>query len=75
VSRRINSHKPGDSVFVAKIDPSGRFLWAIPLPADRHPNMPTPVQVDSEGEIYLAGAFRGSVDFGGTALAARGEPS
>jgi hypothetical protein len=58
--------------FVAELDPSGNVVWA------QHAGGPgsswaTSLSRDKEGNLYVAGYFEQSADFGGTRLTSKGE--
>ncbi len=49
-------------IFVAKYDQAGNYLWAINL-GGALDDIGTNVQVDAGGNVYVTGAFQGTVDF------------
>ncbi len=49
------------NIYVMKMDSSGKFLWAKAMQGDR--GAAYTVALDSSGNIYMAGEFRGKVDF------------
>ena len=51
--------------FVAKLDASGNVLWAKAF-GNSSDQTARAVAVDSSNSIYLAGGFRGSINFGGS---------
>lgn len=53
----------GFDVFVAKLDPSGGHLWSHRFGDAAIQNVVT-VQSDGDGNVLLAGSFRGDLDFG-----------
>jgi len=61
----------GDDIFVTKLDTYGNFQWAlraggpetVPSPYGRDDDHVRGIAVGSDG-VYIAGAFRGSADFG-----------
>jgi len=65
-------------VFVAKVDPAGKFLWAISAgktlstgpgnPGDRWDASGTGISVDSSGNSYVTGYFFGPATHGGAAF-------
>jgi hypothetical protein len=57
--------------FVAKYDAAGALLWMKSF-GDVYEERATHVGVDSSGNVYLGGEFRGSVDFGGGVLESDG---
>jgi hypothetical protein len=59
-------------VFVAKLDHSGTFLWAVPLPGFTQSGLGNGLAVDGAGNILYAGMFTGTVSFGSTTLTAKG---
>ncbi|MGV3757046.1 MAG: immunoglobulin domain-containing protein [Verrucomicrobiota bacterium] len=58
-----NSH----NAFVAKLSTTGTWEWAKTLPGDEHTRF-TALDVDSLGEIYVAGHFWGTIEVNGTNL-------
>jgi hypothetical protein len=54
-------------VFVAKLGPSGEHIWSARF-GDAEAQYSVNLAVDAEGSLILAGAFQGSIDFGGGAL-------
>ncbi len=64
----------GSDIFVAKLDGlTGDVVWAKRFggPSD---DVPSAVVVDEMRNIYVAGSFTGSVDFGGGAVQSAGGP-
>lgn len=52
------------SIFVAKYDTSGNFIWAIHIPSLSNENISsTSIKVGQNDELYLTGIFRGNADF------------
>lgn len=51
-----------EDVFISKIDKSGNFLWAKCI-SGTSSEVGTSVDVDSYGDVYVTGYFRGTVDF------------
>ncbi|MFZ1330682.1 MAG: SBBP repeat-containing protein [Flavobacteriales bacterium] len=49
-------------VFVCKLDPDGNFIWAVGLGGINY-DYPTSLDVDVNGNIYVTGLFRDTVDF------------
>ncbi|MEM6262038.1 MAG: tail fiber domain-containing protein [Bacteroidota bacterium] len=65
-STTLNSTRLND-VYVAKLDPTGQFDWAVgagSLGAERGQD----IAIDDMGNVYVAGNFNGFLDFGGTIL-------
>jgi hypothetical protein len=58
-------------VFVVKLDPYGAPLWSRSFGDDSRQSAQR-VAVDAEGNVLIAGHFRGSVDFGGGPLVSAG---
>lgn len=52
----------GDDIFLAKLDTSGRFLWAKIMGGIMGDHL-NAMAVDSGGNIYLTGSFQGNADF------------
>lgn len=57
--------------FVAKFDPAGNHLWSKRF-GDANWQWTTDVAVDTAGDLVMAGAFHGIVDFGGGPLTSAG---
>lgn len=51
----------GSGVYISKLDGNGNFLWAKNA-GDGDANVNS-IKIDGSGNIYLAGNFRGTVDF------------
>jgi hypothetical protein len=60
-----------DDVFVAKLGPAGEHVWSQAF-GDAAIQTGAGVAVDGAGNVLLAGAFDGSIDFGGGALTSAG---
>ncbi|MDC0741479.1 hypothetical protein [Polyangium mundeleinium] len=58
-------------IYVAKLDPNGNHLWSKCF-GDSNSQYATATATDSAGNIFLAGSFRGTVDFGGGPLTGMG---
>jgi hypothetical protein len=59
----------GQDAFVAKLDASGRLLWAIQAGGEGN-DQGYGIAVDARGHVYVSGAFRATADFdGGPAVA------
>lgn len=54
----------GDLYF-SKYDPSGSFLWAKKIRSINSSNyvVPGPIALDGSGNFYMAGVYRGTIDF------------
>lgn len=61
----------GDDVFVAKLAPSGQLLWAKAF-GDGNVQTASGISVDANGNVYVAGNFKGAINFGGGTLSAAG---
>lgn len=59
----------GDDVFIAKYDGQGAHLWSKSF-GDGGDEGALAVAVDSQGSIWLAGTFKGAINFGGPNLQA-----
>ncbi|MBD78929.1 MAG: hypothetical protein CL840_08420 [Crocinitomicaceae bacterium] len=51
-----------EDVFIQKLDASGNFIWAKSFGGKSY-DSPTSVKVDANGNIYVLGSFRDTVDF------------
>ncbi|MBK9264322.1 MAG: SBBP repeat-containing protein [Polyangiaceae bacterium] len=60
-----------DDVFVAKFTPAGQLLWAKQF-GDGQLQTASGIGADSNGNVYVTGSFKGSINFGGGALNANG---
>jgi hypothetical protein len=62
----------GPDIYLVKLAPDGSHCWSksFPAPAVQQGHS---LAVDSAGRIALTGQFRGTLDFGGGPLAARGD--
>lgn len=58
-----NQDKEDFDVFVAKLDVNGNHLWSWPF-GDEQDQIGHGTAVDKTGNVVLAGAFEGSMDFG-----------
>ena len=54
-------------IFVAKLDPAGKFLWAAAA-TSKASNSASGVAVDSSGNAYISGTISGSTTMGTTSL-------
>jgi hypothetical protein len=59
-----------ETPFVAKLDPQGNFLWATLVDAAGTVHG---IAVDSAGQSYITGSFKGSASFGSTLLTSAGD--
>jgi hypothetical protein len=59
-------------IYVAKLDPTGAYLWSKQF-GDTTGNTSALAVVDPSGDVALAGAYFGSVDFGGDNLISAGD--
>lgn len=58
-------------IYVAKLDNSGNWLWAKKAGGPGDDNC-TSIAIDSEGNVFVTGAFDGTCTFGGTNLTSAG---
>ena len=58
-------------IFIAKIDPSGNLIW-IETAGGTSTEWATSVDVDSSGNIYVAGRFEGVSNFNGSTITSNG---
>ncbi len=59
-------------VFVAKLDTAGNHLWSKRFGDGEYQSIRT-VAVDVQGNVFVAGYFEGTVDFGGGTLTSAGD--
>ena len=52
----------GADVFILKLDPNGNFLWGKSIGGSNNEQV-NDLTIDSTGNLYLCGFFRGSADF------------
>jgi hypothetical protein len=57
----------GQDAFVVKLDKSGNHLWSQRF-GDASDQTVTAVAVDAQGNVFIAGWFRGNINFGGMNL-------
>jgi hypothetical protein len=50
------------SIYVSKLDPNGNFLWALDFGHD-YTNQGFSIEVDNNGNVYVAGQFQDTTDF------------
>jgi hypothetical protein len=62
----------GKDIFVAKLKPSGEPLWSQSFGDAAFEQRGVSVCVDTEGNVFAAGRFEGTVDFGGGDLVCDG---
>jgi hypothetical protein len=62
------SNSNGGGLFVAKLDPSGKCLWSKSA-GDTGSQTGRGIASDGAGDVLVTGAFSGSMDLGGCALA------
>ena len=62
----------GFNAFVAKLSPAGDQVWAKSYGDTAGEQKALGVTADKDGNVYLTGHHRGSIDFGGGALVADG---
>jgi hypothetical protein len=60
---------PGDSIFLLKLNSAGNYVWAKAFSSTQNELKTHRVAVDAAGNIFIGGGKRGSVNFGGGALA------
>lgn len=60
-----------DDAFVAKFTPAGQLLWAKRF-GDGQVQVASGIGADANGNVYVTGNFKGSINFGGSALNANG---
>jgi len=58
-----------EDIFVAKLNPSGGFLWSKRF-GDSNFQYCSDVVIDAAGNVIITGRFRGTVNFGGSNLTA-----
>jgi hypothetical protein len=60
-----------EDIFVAKLDPTGKALWAKDF-GDPSSQLAQGVASDTSGNVAIVGSFEGSFSFGGAALTSAG---
>jgi subtilisin-like proprotein convertase family protein len=60
------------NAFVAKMDPSGNFVWVQPFTNATGNEAAWSVAVDGSGNVYATGYFNGTTSFGSTTLTSAG---
>jgi hypothetical protein len=60
---RLTNGFQSQDIFVLKLDQSGNFIWAKYLATSNDYAYPTGVALDSGGNVYVLGDFRGTIDF------------
>jgi len=63
----------GYDIFLAKYSPAGACLWSKRFGSAAGSEMPKTVALDSNGNIFVAGTFAGTIDVGGGALPNAGQ--
>jgi hypothetical protein len=61
-----------NDIFVAKISPEGVPLW-LTSASGLGDNFSYDIGVDSDGGVFICGKFKGTTNFGGTALTSNGD--
>nr|MCS5536978.1 SBBP repeat-containing protein [Candidatus Poseidoniaceae archaeon] len=62
----------GIDVFVAKLSSSGSWSWAVKAGGTSSGDRGTGIAVDSNGNAYVSGTFKGTATFGSTSLTSSG---
>lgn len=70
-STTLTSSGPGSDIFVAKLDGSGAFVWAVSAGGTLSDRCHS-IAVDASGHPYITGSFSQTVTFGGTTLTSKG---
>jgi Beta-propeller repeat len=66
--------KGGGDIFVAKLDTSGNFLWAVPAGgAFGSSDVGYGIAIDASGSSYVTGWFEGTATFGSATLTSKGD--
>ena len=63
----LSSISGSQDAFVAKLDPSGNFLWAKSIGGSLTESANS-ITVDNSGNILITGSFQGTANFGGSSL-------
>lgn len=63
----------GVDIFVAKINSSGTWQWAVSAGGDSEPEKGTDLALDEAGNVYVTGFFQGTAAFGSTSLSSAGD--
>lgn len=67
----VMTNLDSDSIWVAKLDPAGEYLWSTQY-GDSGPQYGEGIVADSQGNIILGATFTGSIDFGGGPIQSHG---
>lgn len=70
----LNSVGGSQDVFVAKIDPSGNFLWVKSMGGNLT-DIPSAVAIDLNNDIILTGSFQGTASFGASLFTSVTDPN
>jgi hypothetical protein len=62
----------GRGIIVAKLDSTGRWLWAVSAGSGGHTEVGEGIALDSEGNVHVTGDFQDTATFGATSLTAKG---
>jgi FlgD Ig-like domain len=63
----------GSDIVLVKLNSAGAYLWDLEFGDISDSQFATSVAVDNAGNVYVAGAFMGSVNFGGGVLTSLGD--
>jgi hypothetical protein len=64
------SSKGSTDVFVARLSPTGQFVWTTAAPGTGD-DVPYGIALDDSGNILIAGTYAGAVTFGATVLSSK----
>lgn len=68
----VLSSAGGTDIFVAKFNPDGAALWSKRFGDSAGPQAASAVAIDAQGNVIVAGSFRGSINLGGQDLTTNG---
>lgn len=69
----LNSVNGSQDAFIAKLDPSGNFLWAVSAGGSMA-DIGNAVSIDGNGDVLVTGQFQGTATFGSTQLTSMTNP-
>jgi hypothetical protein len=68
----IRTSAGGSDIVLVKLNAAGAYQWDLPFGNAADSQYATAVSTDAAGNVYVAGAFAGAVNFGGSTLTSLG---